>query len=154
MLAANPKAKLADLANALILAFCEGVAGLSSARDVEKTGALMRYGEEVIQRLQLKAELAKGGRPPHSGAVAPRRRRIRTPLSVARSSIVPRAADNQSILNFCSDFSQLLASAKYPQVHNLCAPGCRRKIDILGRMIGPWLAYCSGSGGRQRHRER
>jgi mono/diheme cytochrome c family protein len=59
MLAANPKAKLADLANALILAFCEGVAGLSNARDVEKTGALMRYGEEVIQRLQLKAELAE-----------------------------------------------------------------------------------------------
>ena len=66
MLAANPKAKLADLANALILAFCEGVAGLSSARDVEKTGALMRYGEEVIQRLQLKAELTE--RPPAARA--------------------------------------------------------------------------------------
>ena len=57
MLAENPKAKLADLANALILAFCEGVAGLSGARDVAKTGALTRYGEEVIQRLQLRAEL-------------------------------------------------------------------------------------------------
>ena len=57
MLAGNPKAKLADLANALILAYCEGVTALPDVRDVEKTAALMRYGEEVIQRLQLKAEL-------------------------------------------------------------------------------------------------
>jgi len=57
MLAQNPKAKPADLANALILAFCEGVAGLAGIRDVEKTAALMRYGEEVIQRLQLNAEM-------------------------------------------------------------------------------------------------
>ena len=57
MLAANPKAKPADLANALILAFCEGVAGLAGVGDVEKSGALMRYGQEVIQDLQLKAEL-------------------------------------------------------------------------------------------------
>jgi mono/diheme cytochrome c family protein len=57
MLAQHPKAKPADLANALILAYCEGVAGLAGVRDVEKSGALMRYGEEVIQRLQLKAEM-------------------------------------------------------------------------------------------------
>jgi mono/diheme cytochrome c family protein len=57
MLAANPKAKPADLANALILAFCEGVAGLPGVGDVEKSGALMRYGQEVIGELQLKAEL-------------------------------------------------------------------------------------------------
>ena len=56
MLAQHTKAKPADLANALILAYCEGVAALTGVRDVEKSGALMRYGEEVIQRLQLKAE--------------------------------------------------------------------------------------------------
>jgi hypothetical protein len=57
MLAQHPKVKPADLANALILAYCEGVAALAGIRDVEKSGALMRYGEEVIQRLQLKAEM-------------------------------------------------------------------------------------------------
>ena len=57
MLAQHPKAKPADLANALILAYCEGVAPLAGVRDVEKSGSLMRYGEEVIQRLQLKAEM-------------------------------------------------------------------------------------------------
>jgi hypothetical protein len=57
MLAQHPNAKPADLANALILAYCEGVAALAGIRDVEKSGALMRYGEEVIQRLQLKAEM-------------------------------------------------------------------------------------------------
>ena len=57
MLTQHPKAKPADLANALILAYCEGVAPLVGVRDVEKSGSLMRYGEEVIQRLQLKAEM-------------------------------------------------------------------------------------------------
>jgi hypothetical protein len=33
------------------------VAARAGIRDVEKSGALMRYGEEVIQRLQLKAEM-------------------------------------------------------------------------------------------------
>jgi hypothetical protein len=56
MLAQNPKAKPADLANALILAYCEGVAGLSGVGDVEKTAALVRYGEQVIQEIQLKVE--------------------------------------------------------------------------------------------------
>ena len=56
MLAQNPKAKPADLANALILAYCEGVVDLSSVGDAEKSGALVRYGQEVIQELQLKAE--------------------------------------------------------------------------------------------------
>ena len=56
MFAQNPKAKPADLANALILAYCEGVAGLSGVGDVEKTAALMRYGEQVIQEIQLKVE--------------------------------------------------------------------------------------------------
>ena len=55
MLAQSPKAKPADLANALILAYCEGVVDLSIG-DGEKTGALVRYGQEVIQELQLKAE--------------------------------------------------------------------------------------------------
>ena len=56
LLAQNPKAKPVDLANALILAYCEGVVDLSGAGDAEKTGALIRYGEEIIQELQLKAE--------------------------------------------------------------------------------------------------
>jgi hypothetical protein len=56
MLAQNPQAKPADLANALILAYCEGVMGLAGVGDVEKTAALMRYGEQVIQELQLKVE--------------------------------------------------------------------------------------------------
>ena len=56
MLAQNPKSKPADLANALILAYCEGVADLSSVGDAEKSGALVRSGQEVIQELQLKAE--------------------------------------------------------------------------------------------------
>jgi hypothetical protein len=56
MLAQNPQAKPADLANALILAYCEGVAGLSGVGDVEKSAALMRYGEQVIQELQLEVE--------------------------------------------------------------------------------------------------
>jgi mono/diheme cytochrome c family protein len=66
MLVKNPKAKPADLANALILAFCEGVAGLAGVGDVEKSGALMRYGQEVVQELQLKAELK--ARPPAAKA--------------------------------------------------------------------------------------
>ena len=47
-------AKPADLANALILAYCEGVMGLSGVGDVEKTAALMRYGEQVIQELDIR----------------------------------------------------------------------------------------------------
>ena len=66
MLAANGKAKPADLANALILAFCEGVTGLAGVGDVAKSGALMRYGQEVIGALQLKAELK--ARPPAAKA--------------------------------------------------------------------------------------
>jgi hypothetical protein len=62
MLAQNPKAKPASLANALILAYCEGVAGLAGIGDVEKLGALMRYGQQVIQELQLKVETKE--RPP------------------------------------------------------------------------------------------
>jgi mono/diheme cytochrome c family protein len=66
MLAANAKAKPADLANALILAFCEGVTGLAGVGDVAKSGSLMRYGQEVIGALQLKAELK--ARPPAAKA--------------------------------------------------------------------------------------
>ena len=57
MFAQNPKAKPADLANALILNYCQGVVGLAGVGDAEKSGALLRYGQEVIQELQLKAEL-------------------------------------------------------------------------------------------------
>jgi hypothetical protein len=56
ILVQSPKAKPADLANALILAYCEGVVDLTGVGDAEKTGALVRYGQEVIQELQLKAE--------------------------------------------------------------------------------------------------
>jgi hypothetical protein len=63
MLAQNPKAKPADLANALILAYCEGVVDLTGVGDAEKTGALVRYGQEVIQELQLKAETTERAPP-------------------------------------------------------------------------------------------
>jgi hypothetical protein len=66
MLAQNPKAKTADLANALILAFCQGVVGLAGVGDAERNGALLRYGQEVIQELQLKAEAKE--RPPAAKA--------------------------------------------------------------------------------------
>jgi len=66
MLAQNPKTKTADLANALILAFCQGVVGLAGVGDAERNGALLRYGQEVIQELQLKAEAKE--RPPAAKA--------------------------------------------------------------------------------------
>jgi mono/diheme cytochrome c family protein len=66
MLAQNPKARPADLANALILAYCQGVVGLAGVGDAEKSGALTRYGQEVIQELQLKAETKE--RPPAAKA--------------------------------------------------------------------------------------
>jgi hypothetical protein len=42
------------------------VVGLTGVGDVEKTAALMRYGEQVIQELQLKVET--GERPPAAKA--------------------------------------------------------------------------------------
>jgi hypothetical protein len=51
----NPKAKLADVANALILAYCQGVSGLSGLEPAQKTAAMTRYGEVVIEALQAKA---------------------------------------------------------------------------------------------------
>jgi hypothetical protein len=57
MASTNPTAKPADLANALILTFCKGLAPLPDIADAEKIAALMRYGEEVIQALQGKAEM-------------------------------------------------------------------------------------------------
>jgi mono/diheme cytochrome c family protein len=66
MLGQNPMAKPADLANALILAYCEGIAGLANVGDVEKSAALMRYGDNVIQELQLKVETKE--RPPAAKA--------------------------------------------------------------------------------------
>jgi hypothetical protein len=51
----NPKAKLADVANALILAYCQGVSAISGADLAQKTSALTRYGEVVIESLQAKA---------------------------------------------------------------------------------------------------
>src|SRR5262245_57428268 len=51
----QPKAKLADVANALILAYCQGVTGLAGIDQGQKTAALTRYGEVVIEALQAKA---------------------------------------------------------------------------------------------------
>ena len=57
MVKRNPTAKLADVANALILAYCRGVSGLAGVTIAEKQAALERYGENVIQALQQTAEL-------------------------------------------------------------------------------------------------
>jgi mono/diheme cytochrome c family protein len=51
----NPKAKLAEVANALILAYCQGVSRLSGLEPAQKTAAMTRYGEVVIEALQAKA---------------------------------------------------------------------------------------------------
>jgi hypothetical protein len=51
----NQKAKLADVANALILAYCQGVTAMSGVDLAQKTSALTRYGEVVIESLQAKA---------------------------------------------------------------------------------------------------
>jgi mono/diheme cytochrome c family protein len=51
----EPKAKLADVANALILAYCQGVSALTGIDQAQKTAALTRYGEVVIEALQAKA---------------------------------------------------------------------------------------------------
>jgi mono/diheme cytochrome c family protein len=52
----NPKAKLADVANALILAYCQGVSALTGIDPAQKTAAITRYGEVVIEALQAKAD--------------------------------------------------------------------------------------------------
>jgi mono/diheme cytochrome c family protein len=57
MVKRNPTAKLADVANALILAYCRGVSGLTGVTIAEKQAALERYGENVIESLQHTAEL-------------------------------------------------------------------------------------------------
>jgi mono/diheme cytochrome c family protein len=51
----NQKTKLADVANALILAYCQGVNAMSGVDLAEKTSALTRYGEVVIESLQSRA---------------------------------------------------------------------------------------------------
>jgi mono/diheme cytochrome c family protein len=104
MLAQNPKAKPADLANALILAYCEGVVDLSSVGDAEKSGALVRYGQEIIQELQLKAETME--RAPAANASARRCRRAicsRQSLWLAerRSRIQLQARLQGAFVNFC-----------------------------------------------------
>jgi mono/diheme cytochrome c family protein len=52
--AQNAKAKLADVANALILAYCQGVNGLQ-VDPAQKMAAMTRYGEVVIEALQARA---------------------------------------------------------------------------------------------------
>jgi hypothetical protein len=56
MITRQPTAKLADVANAMILAYCRGVSGLSGVSIAEKQAALERYGENVIETLQRTAE--------------------------------------------------------------------------------------------------
>jgi mono/diheme cytochrome c family protein len=57
MAAQNPTAKPADVANALILAYCQGVVGVSGVDVAQKQAGLARYGEVVIEELQKRAEM-------------------------------------------------------------------------------------------------
>jgi len=52
----TPAAKLATVANALILAYCHGIVDISGADPADKQAALKRYGEQVIGALQTRAE--------------------------------------------------------------------------------------------------
>jgi len=52
----TPAAKLANVANALILAYCHGIVDISGADPADKQAALRRYGEQVIGALQTRAE--------------------------------------------------------------------------------------------------
>jgi hypothetical protein len=52
----NATAKLANVANALILAFCRGTEAVSGVDLAQKQAALSRYGDEVIGALQTRAE--------------------------------------------------------------------------------------------------
>jgi hypothetical protein len=52
----RPAAKLANVANALILSYCRGVVDISGADPANKQAALKRYGEQVIGALQTRAE--------------------------------------------------------------------------------------------------
>ena len=56
----NPKAKLADVANALILAYCQGAERALRAEPAQKTAAMTRYGEVVIEALRAKAAAQPG----------------------------------------------------------------------------------------------
>jgi mono/diheme cytochrome c family protein len=51
-----PAAKLANVSNALILAYCHGIVDISGADPADKQAALTRYGEQVIGALQTRAE--------------------------------------------------------------------------------------------------
>ena len=51
-----PAAKLANVANALILAYCHGIVDIPGADPASKQAALERYGEQVIGALQTRAE--------------------------------------------------------------------------------------------------
>jgi hypothetical protein len=56
MFSGNSAAKPANLANALILSFCRGIMALPGVGEPEKIASVMRYGQEVIEALQAKAE--------------------------------------------------------------------------------------------------
>jgi mono/diheme cytochrome c family protein len=56
MAAQNPTARPADVANALILAYCQGGMGASGVKAADGQAALERYGAQVIEELQRKAE--------------------------------------------------------------------------------------------------
>jgi mono/diheme cytochrome c family protein len=56
MIRRDPTSKLADVANAMIMAYCRSVSGLTGVSVAEKEAALERYGEIVIEALQHTAE--------------------------------------------------------------------------------------------------
>jgi mono/diheme cytochrome c family protein len=62
--AQNPKAKLADVANALIVSYCRVVAALPSTSVAEQNALLNGFGQQVTQALQLLP-------PPKVAAAAP-----------------------------------------------------------------------------------
>jgi len=63
----QPAAKLANVANALILTYCKGIKDISGADPADKQSALKRYGEQVISALQTLAEAAAQSKPAPEG---------------------------------------------------------------------------------------
>ena len=82
----NPKATPADLANALIAAYCPAVTAGRSIDPAERFSWLEGFGEQVIQTLQMRtmglnvepASLAKATPPTRGTSRTPPHRRHRT----------------------------------------------------------------------------
>jgi hypothetical protein len=58
--AQNPKAASADVANALIAAYCLTVTAAASATPAQQASWVEGFGQQVIQTLQLRAAASKG----------------------------------------------------------------------------------------------